>query len=245
MTTTSEPDTTAKVGLIAKLLQAMAKIKPVDRDGKNQYQNYDFQSESAIKAAVKGILVEQGIMVIPSYEIIGQRDAKTRNNGIVHVVDVLGTYTITDGHESIVSRFPGSGQDNGEKATAKACTSAQKYFYKQLFNISNKNDPDPDADNSNLAAKPKPPQRRTQTQAPRSQNYQRKKPDNSGSTSILNNAARLIKKMSDKSGVSESDIYQRILGQVGYENSELQEVKKAAQFFNQAQNEWRAMEGNK
>lgn len=47
--------------------------------------------------------------------------------------------------------MPGSGMDTGEKAVAKACTSAQKYFYKQLFNISD-HEEDPDATNSDIGA---------------------------------------------------------------------------------------------
>lgn len=44
--------------------------------------------------------------------------------------------------------MPGAGSDTGEKAVQKACTSAQKYFYKQLFNITDK-DEDLDAQDSN------------------------------------------------------------------------------------------------
>ena len=136
--------------LIKKLTEASKQIKAVSKDGKNSFQGYTFQSESAIKSAVKSAIENVGISIIPSFAILNQRDVKNNKGRMAHIVDVLGTFTITDGTEKIKGTMPGSGLDNGEKATAKACTSAQKYFYKQLFNISDK-DEDPDATDSNLA----------------------------------------------------------------------------------------------
>lgn len=125
-------------------------IKAISKDGKNNFQGYTFQSESAIKSAVKSAIESVGISIIPSFEILNQRDVKNNKGRVAHIVDVMGSFDITDGNEHITGTMPGSGLDNGEKATAKACTSAQKYFYKQLFNISDK-DEDPDATDSNLA----------------------------------------------------------------------------------------------
>lgn len=136
--------------LIKKLTEASKQIKAVSKDGKNSFQGYTFQSESAIKSAVKSAIENVGISIIPSFAILNQRDVKNNKGRMAHIVDVLGTFTITDGTEKIKGTMPGSGLDNGEKATAKACTSAQKYFYKQLFNISDK-DEDPDATDNNLA----------------------------------------------------------------------------------------------
>lgn len=138
----------AELTLIEKLAQASASIGPVAKDGNNSYQKYTFQSEAAIKAAVKKAIESVGIQIIPAYEVLSQYDKRTAKGGENHFVDVIGTFNITDGKETIVGKMPGSGQDTGEKAMAKACTSAQKYFYKQLFNITDK-DEDPDADNSN------------------------------------------------------------------------------------------------
>lgn len=133
--------------LVTKLSAAMKDIKAVEKDGNNDFQHYTFQSESAIKNAVKQALQNHGLMIIPSYKVTEQYDRKSSKGSLNHFVDVLGTFEITDGSQSIKGEMPGSGQDTGEKATAKACTSAQKYFYKQLFNISDK-DEDPDGESS-------------------------------------------------------------------------------------------------
>lgn len=137
----------AELNIIAKLSKAMCSVKGVEKDQTNDYQKYDYQSESAIKHAVKTALEKEGLVIIPKIEIINQYDRKSTKGNIKHFVDVMGTFVITDGHESYVGTMPGSGQDTGEKAVAKASTSAQKYFYKQLFNISDK-DEDPDGDDS-------------------------------------------------------------------------------------------------
>lgn len=165
--------------LIQKLNEASKKIKAIGKDGRNSYQNYTFQSESAIKAAVKNAIDSVGIAIIPSFRITDQRDIKGNKGKIAHIVDVLGIFEITDGKDSVTGQMPGSGLDNGEKATAKACTSAQKYFYKQLFNISDR-DEDPDATDSNMG-QPVPqqnsyrrqPQRIAQGQQPMPQTPQR------------------------------------------------------------------------
>jgi len=136
-----------KLNLIQKLNEASKNIGPIDKDGNNSYQKYKFQSETAIKYAVEGAIRDVGIRIIPSYEVINQYDKEGRKGGSNHYVDVMGTFLITDGVEIQQGSMPGSGQDSGEKAMAKACTSAQKYFYKQLFNITDK-DEDPDADDS-------------------------------------------------------------------------------------------------
>lgn len=133
--------------LAAKLAEAMATIGPVNKDGRNSFQNYQFQSEAAIKTAVKKAISAVGIVIIPEYEVINQDDKKSEKGKMSHFVDVMGTFTITDGIDSITGSMPGSGQDTGDKAMQKACTSAQKYFYKQLFNITDQ-DEDPDGDNS-------------------------------------------------------------------------------------------------
>lgn len=132
--------TTGKQRLLLKILAASKSIKAVDKDGSNDFNHYNFQSEAAIKAAVKPALEDNGLMIFPTYEIVGQRE-KGKN----WVVDVMGTFTITDGAESFTVTMPASGTDVGEKATVKACTTAQKYMYKQLFNISDR-DTDPDAE---------------------------------------------------------------------------------------------------
>jgi hypothetical protein len=136
-----------KLNLMQKLNEAAKSIGAVHKDGKNSFQNYEFQSEGSIKAAVEHAIQGVGIRIIPNYQVINQYDKESKRGGSNHFVDVMGTFLITDGAEIETGSMPGSGQDSGEKAMAKACTSAQKYFYKQLFNITDKEE-DPDTTDS-------------------------------------------------------------------------------------------------
>lgn len=136
------------VPLAIKIARANREIGTIAKDGNNRYQHYSFQSEAAIKAAVQKVLSENGFAIIPTFEIVNREQQATKRDGINNFVYVQGTFTITDGVETIVGSMPGAGSDTGEKAVQKACTSAQKYFYKQLFNITDK-DEDPDTQDSN------------------------------------------------------------------------------------------------
>lgn len=153
---------TAQQRLLLKLVAASVMVKAVAKDGNNGFQHYDFQSEAAIKAAVKPALEANGLMIIPSFQLVDQRDEPGKK-GTNHVVDVQGTFTITDGTTTIQGTMLGSGADTMEKAMMKACTTAQKNFYKQLFNISDK-DTDGDADDSTRGQQQ--PQQRNETGVP-------------------------------------------------------------------------------
>ena len=136
------------VSLAEKIAKANKDIGAIAKDGNNNYQRYSFQSEAAIKAAVQRVISDNQFSIIPNFKVIDREQQKTQKGGINNFVYVQGTFTITDGIETLIGAMPGAGSDTGEKAVQKACTSAQKYFYKQLFNITDK-DEDPDTQDSN------------------------------------------------------------------------------------------------
>lgn len=136
------------VSLAEKIAKANKDIGAIAKDGNNNYQRYSFQSEAAIKAAVQRVISDNKFSIIPNFKVIDREQQKTQKGGINNFVYVQGTFTITDGVETLIGAMPGAGSDTGEKAVQKACTSAQKYFYKQLFNITDK-DEDPDTQDSN------------------------------------------------------------------------------------------------
>lgn len=134
--------------LAEKIAAANRDIGPIKQGGSNTHQNYTFQTEADIKAAVQRVTSKYGFAIIPSFQVTKQYERQTRRGGVMSFYDVLGTFTITDGKDKLIGTMPGTGSDSGDKAVQKACTSAQKYFYKQLFNISDRED-DPDTTDSN------------------------------------------------------------------------------------------------
>lgn len=133
--------------LAEKLAAATKDIGPIAKSGKNITQHYDFQQESDIKAAVRRVETKYSFTIIPKFEILKHYERTTRKGSVMTFYDVMGHFTITDGYETLEGTMPGSGSDTGDKAVQKACTSAQKYFYKQVFNITDTDD-DPDTTDS-------------------------------------------------------------------------------------------------
>lgn len=142
------------LSLVDRILIAQKAVGVIKKDGQNSFQHYSFQSEGAIKDAVKPALIKAGLVIKFSYEIVNQYDRTTGKGGNNHFVDLMGTFTVTDGRDEMTFTIPGSGQDTGEKAMVKASTSAQKYFYKQMFNITDTEDSDPDANDSSASNGP-------------------------------------------------------------------------------------------
>lgn len=133
--------------LAEKLVAALKDIGPIAKSGKNIAQHYDFQKESEIKAAVRKAEAKYGFIIIPRFESPERYERTTRRGSAMTFDDVMGHFTITDGKDTLEGTMPGSGSDTGDKAVQKACTSAQKYFYKQIFNITDKDD-EPDTTDS-------------------------------------------------------------------------------------------------
>lgn len=217
---------TKELSLADKLNNAIKGIGPVAKDGSNNYQNYRFQSEAAIKAAVKKEMSINGFNIIPHYEVLNQRDIKGRK-GINHIVDVMGTFVITDGRkdQELIGTMPGSGMDTGEKAMAKACTSAQKYFFKQLFNISDQEE-DPDATDSNIGAGQQPihrqQQRNSYVQRGGGQSRQLQSANN------MRSQQRIPQNNNQKANNAVASEFETIVGQIASQSgSPVQNVKAA------------------
>ena len=116
------------VSLAEKIAKANKDIGAIAKDGNNNYQRYSFQSEAAIKAAVQRVISDNKFSIIPNFKVIDKEQQKTQKGGINNFVYVQGTFTITDGVETLIGAMPGAGSDTGEKAVQKACTSAHNYL---------------------------------------------------------------------------------------------------------------------
>ncbi|GAA3626539.1 hypothetical protein GCM10022297_01360 [Lactobacillus hamsteri] len=112
-------ETKEDMPLAQKLSKAMSEIKAIEKDGTNESQNYKFQSESAIKAAVKAALVKYSLIIIPESTSILNRDVQEINKNykgrnykqILTTYDIQETFTITDGKEKFTGQMVGSGSD--------------------------------------------------------------------------------------------------------------------------------------
>lgn len=130
--------------LITKISNVQKELDKIEKDGHNKNQNYDYVTEAAVKANLQSKLAEQGISIIPSYEILNVWNTKTGRGSNLNFVSVMGKFEITDGIDSIHGSMPGIGMDSGDKAIYKAETGAQKNFLMQTFLMTTGDDPEQD-----------------------------------------------------------------------------------------------------
>ena len=137
----------SNLNLAQKLAKAMDDMGALAKDGSNNSQGWTFISESAIKAAIRRVAGKYGFAIIPTkINKIDKYERKTSRGGTLYFYDVIQDFIVTDGKEQYEMQMIGTGSDSGDKAVNKAVTVAFKNLEKQLFNVSDQNDPDPDSE---------------------------------------------------------------------------------------------------
>lgn len=132
--------------LIKKLAEVMAEVERVPKDGHNSYHGYDYATESAITAAVRGGMARRNLMLVSSVVDTKLAEIDRKNGGKDRLVSLLVEFTVHDGDsgETLAFRKWGEGQDPGDKASYKAETGALKYALLKLFQIPTGDDPERD-----------------------------------------------------------------------------------------------------
>jgi hypothetical protein len=131
--------TAAKQSIHQKLAAAINEVDRIGKDGRNDHFKYTYTSAEQVYRVVRGPLLAQGLVVIPSVQEWSQQGQ--------NMVLTLGlTITDTDSGDSISATWVGEGQDKGDKASYKAATGGMKTWLKHLFMLPA--DDDPEADSS-------------------------------------------------------------------------------------------------
>ena len=140
-------ETEKDLPLAIKIAKAANDMGAIAKDGKNKNQDFQFISESAIKAAVRKVSAKYGFTIFPKQiKNITRYERTTSRGGTLYFYDVMQEFVVTDGKEEMVGDMMGTGSDTGDKAFNKAVTVALKNFEKQLFNVSDKSENDPDSE---------------------------------------------------------------------------------------------------
>lgn len=140
-------ETEKDLPLAIKIAKAANDMGAIAKDGKNNSQDFQFISESAIKAAVRKVSAKYGFTIFPKQiKNITRYERATSRGGTLYFYDVLQEFVVTDGKEEMIGDMMGTGSDMGDKAFNKAVTVALKNFEKQLFNVSDKSENDPDSE---------------------------------------------------------------------------------------------------
>ena len=140
-------ETEKDLPLAIKIAKAANDMGAIAKDGKNKSQDFQFISESAIKAAVRKVSAKYGFTIFPKQiKNITRYERTTSRGGTLYFYDVMQEFVVTDGKEEMIGDMMGTGSDTGDKAFNKAVTVALKNFEKQLFNVSDKSENDPDSE---------------------------------------------------------------------------------------------------
>lgn len=134
------------------MLEIYKEIGTIEKQGKNQGQNYNYFTESQIASKLQDLFLKNGIAVFTSTESYEVQSYPRLKDGVT-----VGTQFIThvktahhlvdaDSGESITIYSCGSGADTGDKGMYKAITGSFKYFMMKNAFVSDNQDPENDAE---------------------------------------------------------------------------------------------------
>lgn len=151
-------DTTARSGLYRKLAIIAGAIESVAKDGQNKDQKYKYATPASVFAALKPLLAEQQLAIIPHLVESCERETgrKAASGAAFLITAVKMHYHLVDGETGEVAVVPWEAQAGtygDDKGLAKAQTIALRTFLIQLFQIpAVDEDLDPDARDARPAA---------------------------------------------------------------------------------------------
>lgn len=122
--------------ILGKLHNIMSKVDFIAKDKKNEFHNYEYASEEAIKKTLHPLLVKEKVLF--SLTTVGLPQV----NGEITSQDFHYRFFDIESGESLEGSFVGQGQDKGDKGIYKAITGAIKYILTSTFLIPTGLDPE-------------------------------------------------------------------------------------------------------
>jgi len=124
--------------LYVRLQRVAQKIDHVDKKGRNDFHKYDYTRAADVFAALRGLLLDEQLIVIPNATSIQQEDSLT-------TVRLNYRFVATDLDEAVDVKWIAVGQDKGDKGIYKAYTSGLKSLLLSLFLLPSGDDVEQDS----------------------------------------------------------------------------------------------------
>lgn len=141
------PSWDAIAKLHAKVADLGKRVGHMEKDGKNDFHKYLYISYEQAAAAIRSALPEIGLSLSVGVAEMQNWDTTRNNKGVERrLVTLEATLTDTETGAMRVIRWYGEGEDQNDKATAKAITSGVKYLLMRNLSISSEDDVEPDAE---------------------------------------------------------------------------------------------------
>lgn len=139
--------------LIAKLVEVLAEMGPVEKAHRNTHFGYNYVSEGQMMAELRGRLSSRNIFLFTSVESIAPHYGEAKEGTYV-CVTTKHTFVDAESGETYVVMGAGVGWDSGDKGAYKAVTGATKYMLMKNFLVTDEKDPmDPEAGEQKPEAK--------------------------------------------------------------------------------------------
>jgi len=136
------------MNIYEKLLEIQTRIDRIVKDGQNQSDKYDFASSTNVLDAVRPLMNELHLLLIPIVRDARLHEGQTRSGTARFLTEIFLTFRWydADSAETLDVDWYSQGVDlAGEKGPGKAATYAEKYFLLKFFHIpTDKDDPDRD-----------------------------------------------------------------------------------------------------
>ena len=152
-----------------KLLEVRKAVPKLTKN--NEGFQYKYVSSSQTLEALREIMGEQGLLLVPSvidYHVVPHEyidsNGKKHNDFFTELAMKFTWLNVDNPGEKIECAWYGQGLDTGERGVGKALTYAEKYFLLKFFNIATDSD-DPDA-NQKKHDQPKPEPKHEQKPEP-------------------------------------------------------------------------------
>jgi len=147
MTTAKATNGTAPKGLHAKLAEVMAEAKRIPKNGRAPAAMGGFPFVQVGDAAdfIREALGKRGVSMLPTaIRITGQNEHATAKGGTMTTVELITTWTLTDGETGDTATLEsyGAGADTGDKYSGKAQTNSLKYALLMGWQLSTGDDPE-------------------------------------------------------------------------------------------------------
>jgi len=130
------------------MLKIMEGCGRLVKDGHNDFQNYDYVTEASAVSTFRKLLIENGVVVLPSlmpdYSIITMVRGKDGGDKPMTTIYVKYQWIHVATGEQLETIAIGQGIDSGDKGAYKAMTGANKYMIMKALQLPTGDDPEGD-----------------------------------------------------------------------------------------------------
>ena len=133
--------------LAKKFVSVMQECSHIVKTGTNDFHRYKYATANDVLEKVNASLTKHGIASVVTPVLLSVQEITTAKGNTERLATVEVTVTLIDSEsgESFAIKGLGSGQDAGDKATAKAQTMGLKYAYMASLAIATGDDPEADS----------------------------------------------------------------------------------------------------